>query len=197
MSANALNYVLYQAGWFGTIGAALLGWPAVATGVSAALAAVHLWLAHDSRTELRLVLLGGAIGLAVDSVQIAAELLAFPAGTAAAWLCPPWIVTLWMQFATTFRYSLRRLLSSPARAAIFGALGGPVGYLGGERLGLVRLHDPLVLTLGVMAALWLAAVLLLARGVAASPPGRYRPMVMAPGSSEVGTGQPSSASEPE
>lgn len=173
MSTNALNYVLYQVGWCATIAAVITGLPAVGAATAVALVAVHLRLAREPREELRLILMGGALGLAVDSVQVAAGLLSFPSGSVVWWLCPPWIVTMWMQFATTFRYSLRGFVSRPVRAAVAGALGGPLAYLGGERLGAVHLHEPRALTLIVMSALWLVAVPLLARGVGASAPGRY------------------------
>jgi len=173
LSSNALNYVLYQAGWCATIGAVVLGVPAAGMVVAAILVAVHLRLASEPRVELGLILLAGAIGFVVDSVQVATGRLSFPVGSAVAWLCPPWIVVMWMQFATTFRYSLRWVVSRPVRAALAGAVGGPLAYLGGERLGAVQLHDPRGLTLGLMGLLWLVAVPLLARGVGAWSPGRY------------------------
>jgi hypothetical protein len=193
-SANALNYLLYQGGWCAAIGAVLLGMPAAAAAIAAALAGVHLWLAREPREELRLVLLGGAVGLVVDSVQVAAGLISFPSGSVAAWLCPPWIVALWMQFATTFRYSLRWLVARPLSAGLAGAISGPLAYLGGERLGLVHLHEPRPLTLAVMSVLWTVALLVLARGVGAAAPGEYTRSALARAKAAVSTIGPADGS---
>ena len=37
---------------------------------------------------------------------------------------PPWLLAMWAQFATTFRYSLRPVVTRPTRAALLGAAGG-------------------------------------------------------------------------
>lgn len=53
-------------------------------------------------------------------------------------------MAMWAQFATTFRFSLRSVMTKPIRAALFGAAGGPVAFLVGDRLGAVILLPPLV-----------------------------------------------------
>jgi Protein of unknown function (DUF2878) len=50
---------------------------------------------------------------------------------------------MWAQFATTFRFSLRSVITRPVTAMLFGAAGGPIAFLAGERLGAVTLLPPL------------------------------------------------------
>ena len=56
---------------------------------------------------------------------------------------PLWLLAMRAQFATTFRFSLRTVITRPIRAALFGAAGGPIAFLAGERLGAVTLLPPL------------------------------------------------------
>jgi len=139
MTARALNYLLYR----------LDGLPASSArrGVMMGgcvprllVVAAHLTLARRRRDELDLALWTAAIGVAVDTTQIGARHAALDAGTLVAWLPPPWLVVIWMQFAMTFHYSLRWLNGRPSRAALFGGLGGPLAFYAGRRLGIVDLH---------------------------------------------------------
>ncbi len=153
-----LNYALYQIGWLTTVigvreGNALLG-----GSLALILAAVHLVLTQDRKAECRLMLIAGAVGLVIDSTQIAIGLLHFKFQSLVPWLCPPWIIVMWIQFATTLRFSLRRLLHHPLAAATFGATGGPLVYVAGEGLGLVELSSPRSVTLVVISVLWALAL---------------------------------------
>jgi len=170
---NVLNYFLYMAGWCALVFGAAAGrvWPG--TAIATCLLVAHMVLTRDRREEWRLAVLAGAVGFVVDSTQVGAGLLHFPTGSVVPWLCPPWIVVMWMQFATTFRFSFRWVLASPGVAALAGAAGGPLAYVAGERLGAVVLGEPRTLALAVLAAVW--ATVLPALGYAArGPAGSYR-----------------------
>jgi Protein of unknown function (DUF2878) len=59
-----------------------------------------------------------------------------------------------MNFATTFHTSLSWLSSRYFLAAIFGAVGGPVGYYAGAQLGALHFPSHPTLSLAVLAPLW-------------------------------------------
>jgi hypothetical protein len=170
---NLFNYLLYLAGWCALVLGAAAGRVGAATGVALALLLVHLVLARERGPEWRLIAMTGAVGLVVDSAQVAAGLLHFPTGTLVPWLCPPWIVVMWMLFATTFRFSFRWVLASVSRAVLIGAIGGPLAYIAGERLGAVALGEPRALALTVLAVAWAVALPALG-GLARGPAGEYR-----------------------
>ncbi len=73
-------------------------------------------------------------------------------------LPPPWLLAMWAQFATTFRFSLRPVITRPIRAALLGAAGGPLAFLAGERLGAVTLLPPLTQTLLCLSINWAIAL---------------------------------------
>jgi Protein of unknown function (DUF2878) len=66
---------------------------------------------------------------------------------------------MWGQFATTFRFSLRGVMRRPLFAGLFGATGGPIAFLAGERLGAVILLPPLAHGLLQLSVSWAIALL--------------------------------------
>jgi hypothetical protein len=168
--SSLLNYALYQVGWFACILGAAWHWPLTGFGIAVVLTAAHVWLAADRTIEARLVLLALGCGVAVEAFQVWSGTYHFTSGALISWISPPWLLAMWAQFATTFRFSMRGLMAHPARAAVFGVLGGPIAFLAGERLGAVTLPLPLAMGLLRLAVTWGVALYLLARVVRASTP---------------------------
>jgi hypothetical protein len=172
MSAGrAVNFALYYAGWFACVLGPAWGWPWTGTAIALGLMACHLALVERRREELHLMLATAAIGTAVDSAQIAAGLLRFPGGTLFGWLPPAWLIVLWAQFAATFHFSMQWLKGRPRTAALFGAVGGPLAFLAGRRLGVVAFHPAEWPSLLSLAVVW-GAVLPLLGAIAARQDGR-------------------------
>lgn len=170
--SRPVNYLLYQSGWFACILGAAWGWPVTGFLIAAALTAVHLCRSADPAIESRLVVLALALGLVVEAFQVRRGTYQFTSGVIVAWMSPPWLLMMWAQFATTFRSSLRAIMTSPARAALFGVLGGPIAFVAGERLGAVTLARPLapgLVRLGMAWGVALCVCALFARASDAVP----------------------------
>lgn len=179
MSARAvylLNYAAYQLGWLAAILGAAAGYGTAGACLGFALTAAHVLLARDRRGELLLVVAALVCGVAVESWQIASGTYRVLADAAPGGLPPLWLLALWAQFATTFRFSLRRIMTDPRAALVFGAVGGPVAFLAGERLGAVVLQVPLGPGLARLVMAWALALAALAVGARrlAAPAGGYR-----------------------
>lgn len=159
---SILNYFLYQAGWFACVLGAAAGWPRSGFLVAATLLAVHLMLSADRRRELRRIALAVTMGVLVEGLHITAGTYRFTSGTIVALLPPPWLLVMWAQMATTFEFSMRPVIARPAAAALFGAIGGPLAFLAGERLGAVTLDRPLAPGLALLAISWAIAMAALA-----------------------------------
>lgn len=169
-----VNIVIYQLGWFACILGAANEAPLTGVVFVAAAVAYHLYRAEDPRAETWLILVAASTGAVWDSLLVAAGLLVYPSGTLIEGAAPYWIVALWVIFATTFNVSLRWFKQHLWLAALFGAVGGPLAFLAGERLGGVVFTDyPLALTaLALGWALLMPAMMLLARrhnGFSAAP----------------------------
>lgn len=151
-----LNFLAYQLAWFACVlGAAHdLAWAGAAFAL--AITAAHLALRRDA-SELRLVACAAAIGFLVDSALVRAHCVEFASAGWDGW-APFWMVSLWMAFATTLKHSLHWLTSRPWVAALGGAIGGPLAYLAGAKLGALTLVTSAPALL-LIASLWAFAML--------------------------------------
>lgn len=156
--SGLLHFVLYQAGWFACVLGAAHGRPWAGTLAGLALLASHLALIPERRRQARFLLEAGLLGAVVDSAQSCLGLLTFRSGYVAGCLAPPWIVVMWMQFATLYRFGLSFLVGRPVLAACLGAVGGPLAFWAGHRLGAVSFADPPATSLAALAAVWAFAV---------------------------------------
>ena len=115
---------------------------------------LHLYMAPRPEQEAGLILLTGIFGFAVDTLQALAGLYAFAHTSAAPWLCPLWMVALWMIFATTLNASMAWLAGRYPLAAVLGAICGPVSYVAGARLGAIEFPAHVGLSLVGIAVVW-------------------------------------------
>lgn len=172
------NVVAFQLGWLACVLGAAAGRPWLGPLVALPVLAFHLRSAARPTVELALLAAAGLTGLVLDSLLVLAGRLAFTQGVLAPGLAPYWMVALWLLFATTFNVSLRWLRIRPAIAALLGAVGGPLAYLAGARVGAAEVLEPAWAThLAVALAYALATPLLLALarrldGFAPTPEGR-------------------------
>ncbi|MEP7061024.1 MAG: DUF2878 domain-containing protein [Betaproteobacteria bacterium] len=152
------NFIAFQVGWFACVVGAARGHPALGTSIAIVVTAAHLAFARQWRAELALLLAAAAIGAAWDSLLAATGWVHFTNGVLVAGTAPYWIVALWVLFATTLNVSLGWLKHRLALAALLGAIGGPLAYLGGARLGALSFGNDI------------AAIIALALGWAALTP---------------------------
>ena len=136
-----INFVLFQIGWFAcVIGAAKqMRW----LGVIVVLAIItwHLSQAKQPKLELILLLVAVIIGGIYDQLMQSSSLLAYQAHGWSESIVPAWILALWAVFVTTLNVSLRWMRGKWLVAILFGAIGGPLAYLGAARLGAVNLDN--------------------------------------------------------
>jgi hypothetical protein len=156
-----INLAAFQIGWFTCVLGAAYGLPLLGPGVVTLLLGLHLLLAPRPWEEIRLVGAAGAMGLCLDSLQAAAGLFSFSSEEPWSWISPLWMVALWVNFATTLHTSLRWLLGRYALAALLGALGGPLSYYAGARLGALTFPVDPAASFIVLALVWGVAIQLL------------------------------------
>jgi hypothetical protein len=155
-----INLVAYQLGWFACILGAAYGAPLIGTSIALTLVVFHLARAFNPLAELKLIVAAAGIGIVLDSLLVAFGLITFTSGNWIAGVAPHWMVALWMIFATTLNISLQWLKDRMLLAVIFGALGGPLAYFAGEKLGALR-FELLALGMSAVAVGWAVAMGLL------------------------------------
>jgi hypothetical protein len=170
--ASLASFVAFQAFWLVAVGGAARGLPWVGLLALPVLLAVHARLvpAPERGRELAFVVAVGVLGAALDSALKGLAITRYPSseGVWTVPVVPPFIAALWAGFATLPRFSLRWLADRPALAALLGAVGGPLSFAAGARMGAVGVGPTPALTWGVLAleyALATPLLLWLAPGV--------------------------------
>ena len=136
-----INFAAFQFGWFATVLGAAGGMPWLGPLAVLAVVAVHLRRARRPAVEAQLLMIALLLGVVLDSLVLAGGWISYPNG---AWLpgfAPYWIITLWALFATTLNLSLGWMKQRYVLAALFGAVGGPLSYLAGAKLGAMNFVD--------------------------------------------------------
>ena len=152
--SKIINVVIYQVGWFSCVLGAALGFPLSGAAGALALVAVHLLLTDARKAESQLLLAACLLGVVVDSLQQTAGLFTFKTDPRWPLWLPLWVFVIWAQFATMFRFALHWLAGRYLLGALFGALGGPLAYWGGIRMGAATFGDNPMMTLLVLAFVW-------------------------------------------
>jgi len=136
-----INLVAFKLGWLACILGGANDAPLVGTLIALAIVALHIVRSALPARELTLALIAGAIGAVWDSVLASAGLLSYASGTLFEGTAPYWIVAMWLLFATLLNQSLRWMHGRLILAAAVGAIGGPLAFFAGNRLGAVEFSD--------------------------------------------------------
>ena len=165
--------IVYSVLWTGVWWAAVLGAAHGHPWLGALLALVPLALAAAVRPQRTVLLVSVAvlIGLLVDATLSLTGLTLYGGSL----MSPSWMWALWALLGAALPGCLAAVASRPWAALLFGAIGGPLAYVGGAQLGAMTLPAgtlPAILGIGVAYAL---AVPLLARIAVLTDPATPRP----------------------
>lgn len=156
LASNLLNITFYQLGWFACVLGAAWGYPIVGAFLGLLLIGVHLLLASSRKSEILLMLGACALGVTIDSLQQSFGIFTFKSDSSWPLWLPLWVFVIWAQFATLFHYALRWMAGRYLLAAALGALGGPLAYWTGIRLGAASFGSLPTLSFICLAIVWSA-----------------------------------------
>jgi hypothetical protein len=163
MNLTLINLITFYLGWFACVWGAANQHPLLGPGITLLILVLHFVLMPNTAREVRLILTTGLVGFAIDTVLAAYGILAFHGSGLTTWLSPPWMVALWVLFATTLHTSLSWLTGRPLVAVLLGAIGGPASYYAGAQLGALTLHPHIAYSLSAIALAWGAVMPILLR----------------------------------
>lgn len=126
------NLVGYQLVWFGVVIFAARGQPWFSVALAAAFVLLQLRVSRQRASDGRLLACAVALGIVLDGSLASSGLLRY-ASPSPALLAPAWIIALWAAFAMTLNHSMTFLRGRPVLAAMLGAIGGPLAYVGAAR----------------------------------------------------------------
>jgi hypothetical protein len=161
MTQALVSFVAFQLCWFACVGGAARGVPWVGPLAVAAYVATHLYVTPAGRERTGqgwLLALAGGAGYAADSVLVLSGVLTFPPHAVLGWPSTIWMVALWVLQAATLRGMMPWIRGRFTLAAVVGAIGGPLAYLAGERMGAAALGPTHAAALTVIAVEWALAM---------------------------------------
>lgn len=141
-----INFVLFQIGWFACVIGAAKQMPWLGVAVVIAIFIWHLTQAKLAKKEVQLLFITLVIGGTFDQIMLNHQLISYQAHGWSDAIVPVWILALWAEFVTVLNVSLRWMkeLKTLVRwivSILFGAIGGPLAYIGAEKLGAVTLNN--------------------------------------------------------
>ena len=155
-----INLLVFDAAWFVTVKGAAMGLPWLGPVVTLGVLAYHLKISKQRVAELQLAAFALFLGFLTDSLLLATGWIAYPNGQWIPGLAPYWIIMMWVLFATTLNVSMRWLRGRPRLAILLGAVGGPVSYLAGAKIGAMSFVNT-VPAVAALAIAWGVAMPLL------------------------------------
>jgi hypothetical protein len=133
-----VNLVGYQCAWLACVIGAARQLPAFALAVAVAVMLLHLSTAAQPLRELVLIGIAAATGLLFETGLVASGWVRINEATLLGGSVPFLMVALWGVFATTLNVALRSLRRRYLLSALLAAVGAPLAYLAGSRLGAIQ-----------------------------------------------------------
>ena len=149
MLKTLANAALFQCSWF----ACVLGGDSEWLLVGLAALGVHLLWISSWAEDGRLILSVTVLGTVLDTLLRTLGVFQF---TEPGPLIPVWLILLWALLATTLRHCLAWSARPWWRAAVLGAVGGPLSYYAGSQLAGVQFGFSVAPTMIALALLWAA-----------------------------------------
>ena len=135
-----INFILYEIGWFACVIGAAKQMPWLGVAVVFIVVIWHLIQADQPKRELALLLIVMIIGGTFDQLLLNHQLISYESHGWMTNIVPVWILALWAEFVTILNVSLRWMRGRWLVAVLFGAIGGPLAYMGAAKLGAVTLN---------------------------------------------------------
>jgi len=135
-----INFILFQLAWFSCVVGAAKGMPWLGVAVTMVILRWHFHKARQAKPEFILISAALVIGACFDQLMLWMHVVAYQQHGWSISLVPVWILALWVAFATTLNVSLAWMQERYLVSILFGAAGGPLAYLGAERIGAILLQ---------------------------------------------------------
>ncbi len=148
----------FYAGWLACVMGAADGNPFMGPAVVAIIVILNWRMQIISRPDIYLALFSIPLGMLLDSALSSIGVFSYQSPLPMTWLSPPWMVALWVNFAIIVRGPLGWMEEKYWLGAVFGALGGPLSYYAGLRLGGMTAFWSMESFLGIVALEWAVAM---------------------------------------
>ena len=153
--AIIINLLLFQGVWFLTVlgAAAGNGWIGL-IGLGVFFIAHYLFAPQTAAADFRLAGVAAGLALIIETIIVQAGLFDYAAAIPGGGIAPLWLLVLWANFALTMNGCIAWLHHRYVLAGVLGALGGPLSYFGGFKLGAATTEQSILLVLAIIAVIY-------------------------------------------
>ena len=152
---SILNFIAFQIGWFSAVLGAGHGMPWLGVAVIPLVLLFNLVMTAEWKNELAIAAAAAVAGFVVDTGLTAAGTFTPVPFLLPRPFSPLWMVALWANQAMTLNSCMAWLRGRYLAGALFGAIGGPLAYLSGAKLGAASI--PSMRGLLVLGITWAVA----------------------------------------
>ncbi|MDI3324105.1 DUF2878 domain-containing protein [Pontibacterium granulatum] len=150
---------LTQIFWVNLVGFQMVWWLSIlgrdtTQSIIFLLLVIHLMLHARPRHELKVVIICGILGYAIDTALTYAGVFVFKEHGGGVYLPPLWLLLLWFGFSATLRQSLVFFVDKLPLASVCGAIAGSLTYLAAVNLGAVQLGYSTHTSAYLIAVIW-------------------------------------------
>lgn len=162
LKPRLLNLLAYQCAWLACVLGTANQLPLLGVGVAGAVLLLHLSVAALPERELALAMIAVLAGGLFETALVTSGWVHTNDPLLLGGTTPVLMVALWAAFATTLNVTLRPLRDRPWLCAAVAAVGAPLAYQAGSKLGALVLIDALP-ALVLVSAGWAVVLPLLMR----------------------------------
>lgn len=149
-----INLIAFQCGWFASILGAAKGIYWLGPLVVCAVFIVHLFLTGNLLRECVLGLIITLVGFLTDTLLTAFHIYAPLPYLFDSPFSPPWLICMWLNFATLLNVSISWLRGRYVLSALLGGVGGAIAYYGGAALGALEYLEPVSTNIAITGIVW-------------------------------------------
>ena len=135
------NFISFQAIWWLCVLSAKPGLSAAVFVAVLIYTLLHLSFV-EGWPQLLPLFVTAMLGAVADQFAYQLQWILFENHTQWTGYIPPWMLALWLAFATTLNVSMRWMQHKYGLALVLGAIFGPLAYLGAQSLGAIQLPSP-------------------------------------------------------
>ena len=150
-----INVLGFKISWWACVLGATSGTEYLGPIAMAIFLAFHFNFNVSNNSEMKLILIFAVLGTLIDTSMAYTNLIGYVGSYSEDIIIAPlWITAMWCGFAAMVNHSLAWLKDKWSSAFLFGFIGGPLAYIGGEKIGAIYFNGELIQVSFMLAIVW-------------------------------------------
>ena len=150
-----VNVLGFKISWWACVLGATSGSEYLGPIAMAIFLALHFNFNVSNNSEIKLILIFAVVGTLIDTLMAYTKLIGYVGlYSDDTIIAPMWITAMWCGFAAMANHSLAWFKDKWSFSFLFGFIGGPMAYIGGEKIGAIYFNSGLLEVSVMLAVVW-------------------------------------------